>query len=46
MEIKSIGIIGSGTIGHGIAQVAAATGVGKFNKKQIRNDYADEFIKP
>jgi len=39
MEIKTIGVVGAGQMGSGIAQVAAATG---FNV--IMNDIADAFI--
>ena len=40
MEIKSIAVIGSGIMGHGIAQVAATAGV----KVQL-NDISDELLK-
>jgi len=39
MEIKTVGVVGAGQMGSGIAQVAAASG---FNV--IMNDIADAFI--
>lgn len=39
MEIKTVGVIGSGQMGSGIAQVAAATGFAV-----IMNDVADAFV--
>ena len=39
MEVKTIGVIGAGQMGSGIAQVAAAAG---FNV--IMNDIKDEFV--
>lgn len=40
MEIKTCGVIGAGTMGSGIAQVAASTG----GLNIIMNDIADEFV--
>jgi len=40
MEIKTIGVIGAGQMGSGIAQVAAASGL-----SVIMNDIKDEFVK-
>ncbi|SPD73249.1 putative 3-hydroxybutyryl-CoA dehydrogenase [uncultured Desulfobacterium sp.] len=40
MEIRTIGVVGAGQMGSGIAQVAAASG---FNV--IMNDIKDEFVK-
>ena len=39
MEIKTLGVIGSGQMGSGIAQVAAASGL-----SVIMNDIKDEFV--
>jgi len=39
MEIKTIGVIGAGQMGGGIAQVSAAAGL-----KVILNDISDEFV--
>ena len=39
MEIKTIGVLGAGTMGNGIAQVAAQTG---YNV--IMRDIKDEFV--
>ena len=39
MEIKTFGVIGSGQMGGGIAQVAAASGLGV-----IMNDIGDQFV--
>ena len=39
MEIKTLGIIGAGQMGSGIAQVAAASGL-----KVIMNDISTEFV--
>jgi len=39
MKIKKIGVIGSGTMGTGIAQVAASSGF-----EVILNDVAQEFL--
>ncbi len=40
MEIKTCGVVGVGTMGSGIAQVAASTG----GLNVIMNDIADEFV--
>jgi 3-hydroxybutyryl-CoA dehydrogenase len=40
MEIKTIGVVGAGQMGSGIAQVAAASGF-----SVIMNDIKDEFVK-
>jgi len=39
MEIKTIGVIGAGQMGAGIAQIAAASGL-----KVVMNDIAKEFV--
>lgn len=39
MEIKTIGVVGAGQMGNGIAQVAAAIGL-----NVIMNDIKDEFV--
>ena len=39
MEIKTIGVVGAGQMGSGIAQVAAATGF-----SVILNDVNEEFV--
>ncbi|MFH1034771.1 MAG: 3-hydroxybutyryl-CoA dehydrogenase [Pseudomonadota bacterium] len=39
MEVKTIGVVGSGQMGNGIAQVAAAAGL-----SVIMNDIKDEFV--
>ena len=40
MEIKKIGVVGAGTMGHGIALVSAATGY-----EVILQDIKEEFVK-
>lgn len=40
MEVKTIGVVGSGQMGNGIAQVAAAAGL-----NVIMNDIKDEFVR-
>ena len=44
MEIKRIGIVGSGTMGAGIAQTAASTGFDVF-LNDIRSEYLEKSIK-
>jgi len=39
MEIKTLGVVGSGQMGSGIAQVAAACGL-----SVVMNDIRDEFV--
>jgi 3-hydroxybutyryl-CoA dehydrogenase len=44
MDIKTIGIVGSGTMGSGIAQVAATTGFGVI-LRDIGQEYLDRALK-
>jgi 3-hydroxybutyryl-CoA dehydrogenase len=44
MEIKSIGIVGSGTMGGGIAQVAAAAGM-EVTLHDVSQEYLDRALK-
>ncbi len=39
MEIKTIGVVGAGQMGNGIAQVAAYSGF-----RVVMNDIADSFV--
>ncbi len=39
MEVKTFGVIGSGQMGNGIAQVAAMSGL-----NVIMNDISEEFV--
>ena len=44
MEIKTIGVLGAGTMGSGIAQVAAQTGYGVI-MRDIKDDFVQNGLK-
>ncbi len=44
MEIKKIGVVGAGTMGHGIAQVAAQTGY-EVVMRDIKQEFVDNGMK-
>ncbi|MBS3817772.1 MAG: 3-hydroxybutyryl-CoA dehydrogenase, partial [Candidatus Thermoplasmatota archaeon] len=44
MDIERIGVVGAGTMGHGIAQVSAATGY-EVVIRDIKQEFLDEGMK-